>query len=89
MHFLLLSLLAWGSQRFDNVYINENDFYRVYLESKTQFLGFSINLDNLNIKEDEYLAIQFIIKSGSYDNYYYDTSDPVTDNLIVGLKKTK
>jgi hypothetical protein len=43
----------------------------------------------LNIKEDEYLAIQFIIKSGSYDNYYYDTSDPVTDNLIVGLKKTK
>lgn len=76
-------------ERFDNGQINENDFYRVITEPRTQFQGFNINLDNLNIREDEYLAIQFIIKSGSDDSYYYGTSDAVIDNLIVGFKKPK
>jgi hypothetical protein len=76
-------------EKFDNGQLDKNDFYRVYTEPQTQFQGFSIDLDNLNIKEDEYLAIQFILKSGSYDNYYHGTSDAVIDNLIVGLKKQK
>mgnify|MGYP003653056840 FL=1 len=76
-------------KRFDNGQIGKNDFYRIYTEPQTQFQGFSINLDNLNIKEDEYLAIQFILKSGSDDNYYHGTSNAVIDNLIVGFKRLK
>lgn len=74
-------------ERFDNGQINDNDFYRVYTEPQTQFQGFSIDSKNLNIRDDEYLAIQFIIKSGSDDSYYYGNSNAVIDNLIVGFKK--
>jgi hypothetical protein len=73
-------------EKFDNGQLDKNDFYRVYTEPQTQFQGFSIDLDNMNLKKDEYLAIQFILKSGSDDNYYYGTSDAVIDNLIIGFK---
>jgi len=76
-------------EKFDNCQLGKNDFYRLYTEPQTQFQVFSINLDNLNIKEDEYLAIQFILKSGSDDNYYFGESDAVVDNLMVGFIKPK
>ncbi|WP_157972983.1 hypothetical protein [Aureibaculum luteum] len=76
-------------ERLDDGRIGKDDFYRIYTEPQTKFQGFSINLDNLNIKEIEYLAIQFNIKSGSNENYYYGISDTVVDNLTFGFINSK
>lgn len=76
-------------ERFDTGQIEKNDFYHVYTEPQTQFQGFDINLSNLKIRNDECLAIQFIIKSGSDESYYYGISDAVVDNLIIGFTNPK
>ncbi|MCM4173798.1 hypothetical protein DHD32_20190 [Arenibacter sp. TNZ] len=73
-------------KRFDDGQITENDFYEMYSDPQAQFQNFHINLNNLYIRDNEFLAIQFIIKSGSDDSFYYGTSNAVIDNLRICFK---
>ncbi len=71
-------------ENLNNDLIAENAVVVKISEPSEQFEHFEINLTKCHSeKERKYLIIQFLIKSGGDDNFYYGISNAVIENLYL------